>query len=163
MFTYCKVLPAFGLLCFAASCGVDATPGGPPPEAQSEYNEPEPLSCATLNGRSYVITLQDGPPSTDTLIFASDRFEAVGPIGSGLGAFPYACSGTDSLRIGAEMTGEPGLEVRWEFVILGDGIRGTTTLLDSTNTAGEAKTFTGHALPGTDATLRTPQRQVKTL
>lgn len=116
-----------------------------------------------MNGRSYVITLQDGPPATDTLIFANDRFDAVGPIGSGLGAFPYACSGTDSLRVGAEMKGEPAVEVRWAMIILGDDIHGTATLFDSATAAGEAKTFTGHALSGTDATLRTPQRQVETL
>ncbi|QQR87688.1 MAG: hypothetical protein IPJ76_05530 [Flavobacteriales bacterium] len=116
-----------------------------------------------MNGRSYAISLQDGPPATDTLIFASDRFEAVGPIGSGLGAFPYTCSGVDSLRVGAEMKGGAAVEVRWEIILLGDGIRGTATLLDNATGAGETKTFTGHALIGKDATLRTPQRQVETL
>lgn len=163
MFTYCKVLSAFGLLCFAASCGVDATPGGPPPEAQSEYNEAEPLSCATMNGRSFVISLQDGPPATDTIIFASDRIESVGSIGSGLGAFPYTCSGGDSLRVGAEMRGGTDVEVRWEITILGDDIQGTVTLSGSADPATETRTFTGRALAGTGATLRTPQRQVETL
>lgn len=153
MFTYCKVLSAFGLLCFAASCGVDATPGGPPPEAQSEYNEAEPLSCATMNGRSFVISLQDGPPATDTIIFASDRIESVGSIGSGLGAFPYTCSGGDSLRVGAEMRGGTDVEVRWEITILGDDIQGTVTLSGSADPATETRTFTGRALAGTGATL----------
>lgn len=116
-----------------------------------------------MNGRSYVITLQDGPPATDTLIFASDRLEAVGPIGSGLGPFPYTCSGDDSLRVGAEMKGAPDVEVRWEIIIRGDGIHGTTTLSQSAGSISETKTFTGHALPGKDATLRTPLRQVETL
>lgn len=116
-----------------------------------------------MNGRSFVITLQDGPPATDTIIFASDRMEAVGPIGSGLGAFPYTCSGGDSLRIAAEMKGEPEVEVRWEITILGDDIHGTVTISDNTGAAREAKTFAGGGLPGTSATLRTPQRQVETL
>jgi hypothetical protein len=150
------ILPA----CILASCGVDTTPGRLPDDAQADYKETPQLSCVAMNGRSYVISLVNGPPATDTVVFASDQMEAVGGIGTGFNPSPYACSGTDSLLITAEMHGDTSRVLRWSATLVGEEIHGNIMRADTTD---QGTAFTGHAIPGVNATLRTPQRQVERL
>ena len=149
-------------VCVLASCGVDTTPGRLPADAQADYEETPKLSCVAMHGRSYVISLENGPPATDTVVFASDRMEAVGGVGRGFAAAPYTCSEADSVSITAEMASDSSGVLRWSAAILGDEIHGTITTVNA-GTAGQAITFAGHAIPGNSATLRTPQRQVERL
>lgn len=162
MFTRMRSLSLILPVCVLASCGVDTTPGRSPADAQAEYEETPKLSCVAMNGRSYVISLVNGPPATDTVVFASDQMEAVGGVGRGFIAAPYTCSEADSLSITAEMAGDSSGVLRWSATILGDEIHGTITTAGAGN-AGQAITFTGHAIPGSNATLSTPQRQVERL
>ncbi|MFZ1686909.1 MAG: hypothetical protein WAU70_05795 [Flavobacteriales bacterium] len=115
-----------------------------------------------MNGRAYAITFANGAPASDTLVFASDRMETVGRVAVGFMAAPYTCTEADSLRITAEMS-DSSQVLRWSANIFGDEVLGTMTLLRSDGAAGAISAFTGRALAGTDATLRTPQRQVERL
>ena len=153
--TFCMLFSTL----LAVSCGVDSKPG-PAVTEQAEYDEPSALSCTSMNGRAYVITMSSGAPATDTIIFASDRIEAVGRVAAGFLAAPYTCAGKDSLLITAEMPAATTGMLRWSATALGDALTGTVAF-SRPDTVGEVvSSFTGVAIAGANATLRTPQRQL---
>lgn len=148
-------------LCALLSCGVDTTPGPLPATEQAEYSETEALSCTSMNGRAYAITFSNSAPATDTLVFVQDLVEAHGHVAAGFTAAPFTCTDQQPLLVTAEMPGDTLNYLKWSVNVSADAIEGTVHVVQGDSLRGTPAQFTGKAIAGTNATLRTPQREVK--
>ena len=142
------------------SCGVDTTPGPLPATEQAEYVEQAALTCTSMNGRAYSITFSNSAPATDTLVFIQDRIEAWGHVAAGFTAAPFTCTEQKPLLLTAEMPGDTLNYLKWSVNVVGEDLDGTLTVVHGDSLRGTPAQFTGKAIAGVNAILRTPQREV---
>lgn len=114
-----------------------------------------------MNGRAYAITFSNSAPATDTLVFTQDLIEAWGHAAAGFTAAPFTCTDQKPLLITAEMPGDTLNYLRWSVNVSGDDLDGILTIVQGDSLRGTPAQFTGKAISGLNATLRTPQREVK--